>query len=315
MNWRRSSNKRWPRICVDSSRDRVDGGRGVSGRFGDRRGPSRPCGVARGRVRQGLLRLRRACRSERRELWRSEGQHDDSAWAEPRRKIRPPQVHSRIVPARLGTHSGPWRPDRHHAGAELLPVRADIGMLFQESALFDSLTVAENVGYRLNEETDMPEDQVRSASRRSWVSSGSRNTSTVCRRSCPAASGAAWRSPRDGRQADPPALRRPDNRPRSDYGDLGRRRIVKLRDLEQVTSIVVTHQIRDAFYVPATPRACAPDGRRADRGHRRGRRQARGRFMVLHDGRIHVRGERGRPAHVRRPLLFREFLFMTLPPW
>ncbi len=45
---------------------------------------------------------------------------------------------------------------------DLLRVRADIGMLFQESALFDSLTVAENVGYRLDEETDMPADQVRS---------------------------------------------------------------------------------------------------------------------------------------------------------
>src|SRR5688500_640965 len=44
---------------------------------------------------------------------------------------------------------------------ELLHVREDIGMLFQESALFDSLTVAENVGYRLHEETDMPEDLVR----------------------------------------------------------------------------------------------------------------------------------------------------------
>ena len=37
----------------------------------------------------------------------------------------------------------------------------DIGMLFQESALFDSLTVAENVGYKLSEETDMPLDEVR----------------------------------------------------------------------------------------------------------------------------------------------------------
>src|SRR5688500_1069784 len=35
---------------------------------------------------------------------------------------------------------------------ELLGARADIGMLFQETALFDSLTVAENVGYRLVEE-------------------------------------------------------------------------------------------------------------------------------------------------------------------
>jgi phospholipid/cholesterol/gamma-HCH transport system ATP-binding protein len=33
-------------------------------------------------------------------------------------------------------------------------------MLFQENALFDSLTVGENVGYRLREESDMPDDQV-----------------------------------------------------------------------------------------------------------------------------------------------------------
>ena len=35
---------------------------------------------------------------------------------------------------------------------ELMGIRDDIGMLFQESALFDSLTVAENVGYKLYEE-------------------------------------------------------------------------------------------------------------------------------------------------------------------
>lgn len=45
--------------------------------------------------------------------------------------------------------------------AQLMRVRTDIGMLFQESALFDSLTVADNVGYRLYEETDMPEEDVR----------------------------------------------------------------------------------------------------------------------------------------------------------
>ncbi len=43
----------------------------------------------------------------------------------------------------------------------LLKLRADIGITFQENALFDSLTVAENVGYRLYEETDLPQDQVR----------------------------------------------------------------------------------------------------------------------------------------------------------
>src|SRR6187431_3048212 len=43
---------------------------------------------------------------------------------------------------------------------DLMKVRADLGMVFQEGALFDSLTVAENVGYKLYEETDMPLDQV-----------------------------------------------------------------------------------------------------------------------------------------------------------
>jgi phospholipid/cholesterol/gamma-HCH transport system ATP-binding protein len=44
---------------------------------------------------------------------------------------------------------------------ELMEVRAGIGMRFQESALFDSLTVAGNVGYRLDEEIDMPAREVR----------------------------------------------------------------------------------------------------------------------------------------------------------
>ena len=42
---------------------------------------------------------------------------------------------------------------------ELLRVRENIGIVFQENALFDSLTVEDNVGYRLVEE-HLPEDQV-----------------------------------------------------------------------------------------------------------------------------------------------------------
>src|SRR5687767_8531238 len=44
--------------------------------------------------------------------------------------------------------------------AELMKVREDLGMVFQEGALFDSLTVAENVGYKLLEE-GMPEERAR----------------------------------------------------------------------------------------------------------------------------------------------------------
>lgn len=43
---------------------------------------------------------------------------------------------------------------------ELMKVRAHLGMVFQEGALFDSLTVRENVGYRLYEETDLPPAEV-----------------------------------------------------------------------------------------------------------------------------------------------------------
>jgi phospholipid/cholesterol/gamma-HCH transport system ATP-binding protein len=42
---------------------------------------------------------------------------------------------------------------------ELFQLRRQIGMVFQESALFDSLTVEENVGYRLIEE-GIPEEEV-----------------------------------------------------------------------------------------------------------------------------------------------------------
>src|SRR6266478_6308375 len=67
---------------------------------------------------------------------------------------------------------GLWRPDGgeiwvhgsridNMSEVDLMKVRNHLGMVFQEGALFDSLTVAENVGYKLYEETDMPLDQVR----------------------------------------------------------------------------------------------------------------------------------------------------------
>jgi len=44
--------------------------------------------------------------------------------------------------------------------AEWVATRQRIGMLFQESALFDSLTVYENVGYALREQTTMTEEEI-----------------------------------------------------------------------------------------------------------------------------------------------------------
>ncbi len=47
-----------------------------------------------------------------------------------------------------------------YSESELMPVRRKIGMVFQEGALFDSLTVKENVGYVLYERSGLPEDVI-----------------------------------------------------------------------------------------------------------------------------------------------------------
>ena len=43
---------------------------------------------------------------------------------------------------------------------QMMAVRQNLGMVFQEGALFDSLTVRENVGYKLYEETAIPLPEV-----------------------------------------------------------------------------------------------------------------------------------------------------------
>jgi len=88
--------------------------------------------------------------------------------------------------------------------------------------------------------------------------------------------------------------------------------IVKLRDVEHVTSIVVTHQIRDAHYV-ATHEAVRSDGHlqvvRATEA-----KAAQARFMVLHDGQIQFEGSASELLASRDSYL-QQFLFRTLPPW
>jgi hypothetical protein len=87
---------------------------------------------------------------------------------------------------------------------------------------------------------------------------------------------------------------------------------VKLRDLEAVTSIVVTHQIRDAFYI-ATHKAVRPDGRPRVVPVREGE-EPQAAVMVLHEGRIAFAGTGAELLASPDPHL-REFLFKTLPPW
>jgi phospholipid/cholesterol/gamma-HCH transport system ATP-binding protein len=197
--------------------------------------------------------------------------------------------------------------------ADLMRVRADIGMLFQEGALFDSLTVEENVGYRLYEETNMPRDQVHARvvdvlrfigledfidRLPSELSGGQKRRVAIARAIAARPSLLLFDDPTTG--LDPIIAATVDDE------------VVKLRDLEHVTCIVVTHQIRDAFYMAyhearleqqkSLIRALPQEG------------PGRARFMVLHEGQICFDGS---PAELlaSHDRYLRDFLFMTLPPW
>jgi phospholipid/cholesterol/gamma-HCH transport system ATP-binding protein len=196
---------------------------------------------------------------------------------------------------------------------DLLRLRADVGMLFQESALFDSLTVGQNVGYRLHEETDMPEADVQ---RRvadvlgfvglgdyahrvpSALSGGQRRRVALARAMAARPSLLLLDDPTTG--LDPIVATTVDDE------------VVKLRDLEQVTGIVVTHQMRDAFYI-ATHRAVRTDDG-FDIVPVGDAEVPPAEFMVLHDGRISFEGTGAELLKAQDEYL-KELMFMTLPPW
>ena len=133
---------------------------------------------------------------------------------------------------------------------ELMAVRTDLGMIFQEGALFDSLTVRENVGYKLYEETDMPLEEVDSRVEEvlgfiglaehidkmpSELSGGQRRRVAIARAMAFKPSVLLYDEATTG--LDPITATTVDDE------------MIKLRDLENVSSIIVTHQLRDAFYV------------------------------------------------------------------
>ena len=196
---------------------------------------------------------------------------------------------------------------------QLMALRGDIGMLFQESALFDSLTVAENVGYRLYEETRQPLDQVHARVTEvlgfvgladyldrmpSELSGGQRRRVAIARAMASKPGLLLFDDPTTG--LDPLTATSVDDE------------IVKLRDIEHVTSIVVTHQIRDAVYVTGHEARLVNgtlDIRELD-----ATAAARDKYLVLHEGRLYFEGSSAELLASEDPFL-KEFLFMTLPPW
>ena len=136
---------------------------------------------------------------------------------------------------------------------EMRPIRLKIGMVFQEGALFDSLTVGENVGYRLLEERELDEAEIEDRVREmlgfvglqpfyermpSDLSGGQRRRVAVARALVSRPRIMLYDEPTTG--LDPITA--------TTLTDL----IAKVRDLDGVSSIMVTHQLRDAYNVART---------------------------------------------------------------
>ncbi|HKE21124.1 MAG TPA: ATP-binding cassette domain-containing protein [Bryobacteraceae bacterium] len=178
---------------------------------------------------------------------------------------------------------------------ELFEVRSRIGMLFQESALFDSLTIEENVAYPLLNQKSIrfPKQQVHRKVEEaldfvelggtlekfpSELSGGMRRRAAIARAVV----------------TDPPLLLY--DSPTAGLDPITAHTIIALivkeRDLNKTTTLVVTHRYQDGnlianFRYNSKLGALEP-ARNGDR------REARTTFMVLREGRLVFEGDQNR---------------------
>jgi phospholipid/cholesterol/gamma-HCH transport system ATP-binding protein len=172
---------------------------------------------------------------------------------------------------------------------QLVHVRQKIGMVFQESALFDSLSVRENVAYRLYE-LDVSESEIDNKVREvlgfvgledaidkmpSELSGGMKRRVALARALIGEAKIMLYDEPTAG--LDPVTSKR--------INEL----IIALRDIKSVTGVFVTHRMRDAFTLASEY---------ATNGNDQTRFQtednflciANTRFLMLRDGKIIFEG-------------------------
>jgi phospholipid/cholesterol/gamma-HCH transport system ATP-binding protein len=188
---------------------------------------------------------------------------------------------------------------------ELFELRRRIGMVFQESALFDSLTVKENVGYRLIEE-GTPEEVVEGRVREalcfvelegtldmfpSELSGGMRRRVAIARAIITQPEVLLYDSPTAG--LDPITS--------TTIIEL----IVKQRDVYHSSALMVSHRLQDAFIMASH---CFDKQANRMRPIAKGERvEVNTSFLILREGKVIFNGTAADLAHSRDEYI-REYL-------
>jgi phospholipid/cholesterol/gamma-HCH transport system ATP-binding protein len=188
----------------------------------------------------------------------------------------------------------------------LFDLRRKIGMVFQESALFDSLTVRENVAFRLLEEGDVSDEEVEKRVREALrfveledtvdkfpaeLSGGMRRRVAIARAIITQPEILLYDSPTGG--LDPVTS--------TTIVQL----IVKQRDVYKTSSLLVTHRLQDAFIMAthyfdrnANEMRPLPPGARGEVPMA---------FLILRDGKVIFDGDAHELAHSKEEYI-REYI-------
>ncbi len=184
--------------------------------------------------------------------------------------------------------------------SELFELRGSIGTVFQEGALFDSLNVRDNVGYRLMEE-HLPEDEVtRRATEAlrfvemehtlykfpSELSGGMRRRVAIARAIVSDPKLILYDSPTGG--LDPITS--------TTIIEL----VMKQRDVQHTSSLVVTHRLQDAFTLATHRFSREKNGMEPLPPHTA---DANTSFLMLHNRRLVFDGSTAELVHSDDPLI------------
>jgi phospholipid/cholesterol/gamma-HCH transport system ATP-binding protein len=174
---------------------------------------------------------------------------------------------------------------------QLALIRKRMGIVFQEGALFDSLSVFENVSYRLHEEGEADETRIEQRVREvlgfveleeaidkmpSELSGGMRRRVSIARAIVSQPSIMLYDSPTGG--LDPVTSHTINIL------------ITKLRDTQHVTSVVVTHLIQTAYILLNYVYSAEKNALVPERTNGGGTQAPATCFMVLRDGGVYFQG-------------------------